>query len=206
MTFLVSLPALVLNSGLVANAPLASKIVTMIAAVLATIGYQTNRTSLKRAHLAVAAAGPALQRQPRTAQAGFATRGLLAFCAVFAIVLGCSLLHSTAAAGIDCVKTEGAALSNGQSIVALAGKVTAALVALAAGDVGPLEQLIVDYTEPVVACVVDDLDMAHAPAVAAGSGGSASSNAASSPPPDPVFVGAQRAIAVHQWKYARSLK
>jgi hypothetical protein len=51
----ISLLAVVLgaipSSGLVANAPLAAKIVGMLVALLTALGYMNSRTSLKRAHL-----------------------------------------------------------------------------------------------------------------------------------------------------------
>ncbi len=55
IAFLVALPGVILNSGLVANAPLATKLVSLAASVLVALGYGSNRTNLKRAHLALAA-------------------------------------------------------------------------------------------------------------------------------------------------------
>lgn len=57
-TFLAQLPALALNSGLVENAPLAAKLVSMAIAALTIIGYQVGRTSLKQAHLMLGAGVP----------------------------------------------------------------------------------------------------------------------------------------------------
>lgn len=55
ITFLAMLIGLIPSSGLVDNAPLAAKIVGMAIAALSAFGYTTNRTSLKRAHLSLAA-------------------------------------------------------------------------------------------------------------------------------------------------------
>jgi hypothetical protein len=54
------------SSGLLDGAPVAVKVCGMIAAALATLGYQRQRTQLKRAHLAHAFAfALAPKRAPR---------------------------------------------------------------------------------------------------------------------------------------------
>jgi len=52
LTFLTLVVGAIPNSGLVADAPVAAKIVGMAIAALSVLNYTANRTSLKRAHLA----------------------------------------------------------------------------------------------------------------------------------------------------------
>jgi hypothetical protein len=83
LTFLAMLIGALPSSGLIANAPLAAKLVGMAAAVLAALGYTTNRTNLKRAHLALdLSAAPANSNKLPTAAAGVAAAALAVFVAL----------------------------------------------------------------------------------------------------------------------------
>ena len=93
LTFLAQLPALILNSPLVANAPILVKVISIIAAAFTVIGYQTNRTNLKKAHLAACSgtAAPANSNKAPIAAAG-------AVAALLAILVGLGTTQSAAAA------------------------------------------------------------------------------------------------------------
>lgn len=99
-TFLTALPALALNSGLVANAPLVAKLVSMAIAALSTISYQANRTNLKRSHLAYAAGAAAAPPSSTIASKVPAVTGaaaaLLALIVAFGSAHGCSGTTATA--------------------------------------------------------------------------------------------------------------
>ena len=118
---MVALPGVILNSGLVANAPELVKILTMVASVLAALGYTTNRTSLKKAHLAaLAAAAPANSNAalpivptatPPGALPGFARLTLIMFLSILSLggmvtALSCAAVQKMSGAFASCAKTD----------------------------------------------------------------------------------------------------
>src|SRR4029077_7274048 len=114
LSFLIALPGVILNSGLVTNAPELVKILTMAAAALSVLGYTTNRTSLKKAQLALAAYTVMPVPAPTLVTRGFARVSLLIAIALVAVGLvllalsGCGATTSTKMSGAfaTCAKAD----------------------------------------------------------------------------------------------------
>ena len=196
ITFLVSLPALILSSGLVANAPLAAKLVSYAVAAVTALGYMTNRTSLKRAHLAAlstSTVAPANANRLPTALAGLATAGL-----ALAVAFGCSGAQQTATAvvagGEAFLQCEGVDLT--QLTTDVNGKTVTLLAAVSSDLVsGNYIQAIADLIGVKGANVVGCAVLAADTVLEAGK---TSGTAALSP----IELRAREMIAKYGWKVA----
>ncbi len=168
LTFLTALPALALNSGLVANAPLLAKIVSLAIAALTVLGYTANRTNLKKAHLAYATNAlvvPANTNAGLLAKLPAAATGAAAAVLALLVALGCTQtakVTAPAVAGGDAfLACEGVNLAQD---VTLANGQTVALLTAVAGDLvtGNYAQAIADLIATlggqVIGCAVLAVD------------------------------------------------
>lgn len=111
LTLLAVILGAIPNSGLVADSPLAAKLVGMAIAALAAVGYTTNRTSLKRAHV-TANAGWVTPSSATKAQPWASTTlvALGAALVAFIVILGC------------CTTGQKTAVTNGANAFLQCGK------------------------------------------------------------------------------------
>lgn len=187
LTLLAVILGAIPSSGLVSGSPLAAKLVGMAIAALSVLGYQAQRTSLKRAHLA-AWTSQAAVAAPRTTTAAM---GLAGTALAVLLAWGCSSTPKTIAAGGDaflqCGKADLTQMIGDKTLLATVVK------DLASGDyLNLIEDLIGKVGADAVGCAVIAVDTV---AEANAGSGSASSAALS-----PSVIRARELIAKHKWK------
>jgi hypothetical protein len=130
LSLLVSLPGIILNSGLVTNATELTKICTLAASVLAALGYTQARAAIKKAHyahLSALALVPAndnakIEAIARSARAGLVRLKMMLVLSAVTLTLGiagasltsgCATVQKMTGAFAGCEKSNlGAVLSN----------------------------------------------------------------------------------------------
>lgn len=189
LTLLAVILGAIPSSGLVSGSPLAAKLVGMAIAALSVLGYQAQRTSLKRAHI-TAWTSQMATAAPRTTTAAM---GLAGTALAVLLAWGCSSTPKTIAAGGDaflqCGKADLTQMIGDKTLLATVAK------DLASGDyLNLIEDLIGKVGGDAVGCAVIAVDTVAEANAGAGSG-SASSAALS-----PSVIRARELIAKHKWK------
>jgi hypothetical protein len=116
---------------------------------------------------------------------------LLGTAVLILMLSSCSLFNTASKAGYDCVKEEAAVVQKGSSLIAIGIKVGAAVIAAVSGDDAPLAALVLQWGEPLCACISRDLSKLPATV-----------GLTLIPEQAKVQSAASQVIGTHAWKYA----